>query len=110
MERLWKHIDHVNLRDAVTGCDQQLQISGQSHGIARDVDDLRRRNPRQQSANLGSDTGARGIHHYQVRSLALDDRLPEELDNRRCYGATTLAVKGPCEILRRRLLWEGPLR
>src|SRR5258705_898879 len=44
MKRLWKHVDHMNLRDVVAGRNQQLCVPGKSHRIAGDVDDLRRRN------------------------------------------------------------------
>src|SRR5580700_7549220 len=72
VEGLWKHVYHVQVDQVIAGLCERLQISAEGHGIARDVDDLWRRNPRQQSTDLCANTCSGRVHYDQFWPLSLD--------------------------------------
>src|ERR1700731_1144713 len=101
MKRLWKHVDHVNLRDVVSRRGQQLQVSSQGHRVAGDIDELRRGNPGQQGTNLRSYACSGRVYHDEIRSFALYDCASQKLYGRGFHSPLAGPFEGPCQVIRR---------
>ena len=100
MKRLWKHIDHMNLRNVVAGRSQQLCVPRKGHRITGDVDDLRGRNPRQKRTNLRTHACSGRIHYDEIRTLSLYDCVSQKLYGRCFRGTLARSLEGPGQIAR----------
>jgi hypothetical protein len=83
----------------VAGVYHQTQVSPQRYRIAGDIDDLFRLHTSEQIADLGTNSRSRRVHHHEVRSFALEDRLPEEVYRCCCDSTLAPATKASREIV-----------
>src|ERR1700712_2247177 len=92
MKRLRKQIDEMHLVNSVTFRLQRSQVASQGRRVARNVNELRRRNPAKQSADFEARACAWRVQHDQARTLALDDS-PTQKIQRRLLGRTMRMTK-----------------